>query len=612
MKTIKFLFLFTMMVQAGYSQPYASGITNYPKTGSDYLYCSAGLTSQQGAIGHVIAEYNPSASGSTEPNFAIIKTDMYGGFSIGAPSDFYSEYFFTMGGFNCNATQTQAIGCYGVTICEARNAGLEYGVAASFDEGLMFAKIDSYGSVTGSNFYPFPSSATNPSKALICRVGIPATAYYLVGSCQVSSTERRMYILKLNTAGAITWSKTYNYGTSDALLPNAITLPANGGTDLVVVGTCFDGSTYDGFFTIINGTNGNVTSFDTYDFGGDERFHSISQVTSAVGSQPVGYAIGGYNDGAAPSDYGWMMRVDLSGTKQWEKVSIPSFSTGSDSIVGICSRYSSAYSQWEHYGALPSSAGITVVKVDDNGAPFSQGLNTNNEFVYDEIGISSSNPDAPAAIDFDNANTLTKGLHVYGNTQLAAIFNNQAEMINATFNGLSGRENTGAGQCIGTGLVVELGTVSTPANALTGKTSTGLSVSNGLSACSNHSLSNNITSINPTNPCTYTNTLQPGAIQSRNVIAGVKENENSIISIYPSIILSEQKFRLKLDRFSSYKVRLESIEGVRLSVWEGDYSQDNSADPEMSVASLNLASGVYFLTVTTDNKNTVFKIILSN
>ncbi len=542
--------------------------------------------------GFVMAGYRPSiASGS---NFIIDKVDMDGLFNS-STGEFSRQYTITTGGNNCNVSVNPAANCYGVSIIETFQGADQYAIAASFDEGLIIAFLNSAGVVTTSTFYPFPSGAVFPSKPLITESALNPGNYYIVGSFQ-NNSRTNLFAIKTDVNFTTGWSNLYDCGSGTIFLPNGIveSVFSTATGELIVAGEYSSGGgASDGFVIAID----DVSSGGTINYS--NRYHSSATPASTeyfsslqLANDNSGYILGGWSNATANANRAWMARLTSSGGYSWSSLIEFTNDGSAGNVVGVQERYNTS-NAYEYYGLSKSSGagtnGMLVCKLDNSGAAFG----TADEFYYSAASIGES-----VAISHNNTvSDPNEGLHVFGNRTTSP---EEFYLVQACFNGASGDVSATYQD------VTTLNSTSGGPNQLT---SLNVNINSGLTPCSYYGIASSSVNVSIAQPTGYlAGTAWPSVTfignNNKSIVTtgfneGSKSSKSSFI-IFPNPVAGRLKLELVGLTESDFTVEILNVQGR--SVYFNKYSLSNSLLIELEVKELNLPDGIYLTKITSATK----------
>ncbi|MBL7896113.1 MAG: T9SS type A sorting domain-containing protein [Bacteroidia bacterium] len=424
---MKKILIIALLLCGAYTKAQTYGQAVFGHTG--YKSCTGSRTSIF-TSGFLRGGYKSPVTIGTD-NFYIDKASANG--ALGGTGVFRGGYQIQTSNSSCSGATSQNINCGGISVIEANISGTEwYAVAGSHDNGVFYSTLNSTGMPVVSVEYRFPSPNTNtPSKPLIARL---SNGDFIITGQGYSDN---MFALRINPNGNLVWSSFYSINTtSPPFTPKELIIsPYNGNP--IIVGDCLLPNSYsrsnDGFFMELDVNNGNVNIFKTYGnvLNGCQYFASICIANSNYGGTN-GFIVAGQSDPILGSGYKWFLKLDPSGNVVWNYLYQPTTPANAQPVVGVIERLNTS-SNYEIYGVAGAALGSVVLKLNDNGLPFSSG---NNEFLYNP---SSTKLSDPCAITYINSGPSSVGLHIYG-TEDQVLGNNY--FVKAYFNGQSGCNQT--------------------------------------------------------------------------------------------------------------------------------------------------------------------------
>jgi hypothetical protein len=398
---------------------------------------SSAKTTKLNVNGFVMVGALLSASG-TDPDFVIDQTDLNG--STTSSGCWSAQYYITDDPMNCGTgpNQLRHYGCIGVDIIET-NPGTtgnpKYAIAGACTDGIFFACLDGSGNYTTYSFFPITSSSGAQHRPTICESAANPGVYYICGDFG-----DRMFIIKINSVGTLSWSKTYS---GPPIWARAI-IEAPSSTDIVVVGRVDElslGLAAEAFFMKLN-SSGVISIFNCYSDGGngDEWFTSIKHAVSTNGGSS-GYIIGGRVYSSILSNVAykpWMIKLSPSGSVIWSTLIQHSIASNPAEIFDVVERFNSVATPntYEYFGVahtpLSSTSNyMTVWKLNNSGLATA----SPNEFQYLLGPLSSATSYNPAQIGLIGTGSATgDGLQVFGTDQNGA----NHILAGAYFNGVTG------------------------------------------------------------------------------------------------------------------------------------------------------------------------------
>jgi hypothetical protein len=579
------------------SQPY--GQITYKHIGT--FLSSGNITTN--TAGFLMAGFRPATTPGL-PNFYIDKTGT-GGITTG-PNVFMQDYR-TFWDNTCAPAgpQNQALNCYGISAIEISLSGpsRSYALAGATDDGVFFATLDNNGVVVDQALYLFPTGISQITKPGLITDG--TGTFYLYGSYYTGSYNT-MYIICVNSAGAITWQNLYDYGTAGSFIIPKQMISSPYYNELVIVGITDDnnnGCGSEGFFMTVPLTGGNAPIFQHLGQGYNgavDEFHCICPAYSSVPTSQ-GFVIGGYsNTGVAGNGTQWLVKLDPSGNLIWTKNYSPSFdNTGT--IVAVLERYSSTYGAYDYWAACTSTVGIQVLKVNKNGNAFGMTLpapsNFNNEFVYNANTMNLSTPNSISEI---SATGNDEGIHVYGTDDRVNGGNHY--FIEAYFNGESG--------CNPPFQSIELmrSVASVSCSNFSGSKSAGAGP---FSACPNFSIYNSPVITITAQVCGGGN-FYSGGINYRSSLTELanEQNAGNSISVFPNPVDDKAQISIFATQPGDIKVDVYNSLGQFVSIACEKKIEEGENKIEIDFNSAGLQKGIYFLDVSVDGRNWKEKVIL--
>jgi hypothetical protein len=563
-------FLFVCALNA---QPY--GHYKYAHPGA---FMTTAFKTSLNTNGHLLCGYKANSTAGTY-NFCLDKTDPSGAFTSGSNS--FSKAYQLFNTTNCGAgNANQILNCSGISVIETSVPGTPrgwYALSGAFDEGSFFALLDSSGNVIHTKAYLFPY--TNPyssAKTYITESSLSPYNYFLCGT-----HDTMVYAMKVNPSGTMIWSAYHHIGTSYFMAQSIMECPFTG--DIIIIGSTNTppvyGTATDGFLLRLSSATGSVVSYKTYSLPGGacQQFSSIKPAYSGNGSQ--GYVLGGYTDSypALP----WMLKIGINGNVIWSTVIEPSGDPGAPAVTDVIER--PVGSTYEYYGAVRSNAaGMTVVKLDDNGTPVA----TNNEFIFNAastlIGASSN-------LDFENTGSHI-ALTAYGTAD--GINGGDLYMVRSYFNGKTGCNETNT---LVSNYYAGPNTVITPWISSTGS----------LSACNMFQLAVATVTPGPTVICS--STVVAGGSNSGVTLTN-EINENNFIYVYPNPARDKLFLSYSLKSSSTVRISIYNQQGGCCQTVKDGYLEKGDHHEEINLDDLNYTPGIYLLRLTDGDKSYTCKI----
>lgn len=588
----------------------------YPSTSSapnTYVLSSVDLGSLHSAGNHIIGTSATAPAGSSIYNFELRATDGYGNYAASGPWDFFNSFHVYLGTSGCNSTPALLTDTYGMSVIETGNPG-PYGsaqdpfyavVAAVGDAnqvGCVFTLLHSEGAPIGVLdrfvYYKFPAGATAPSKPYIAESS-QAGNYYICGAYSLNGQDET-YVIKVsgNSSGIShfpTWSRTYVSGTR--LRPAGIMESPHNSNDVVLIGENIQNNPRreDGFFMKLNAANGNLITFKVYGNTNSayNTFTSFAPAFSNTLQRPAGYVIGGKTIGTGFES--WMLKVDQNGVIAWNRL-LQSTATTNQEISGVLER-TSVNNGYEYFGVTSTGTGnMTVFKLDNGGSPNFTGTGT-NEFEYNVTG------GGPAYITcLNSGSTYGDGINVFG----CDLSTNQVYAVKAYFSGESG---CGSNEVLGSGTLDMSGPNSILAPLC--------SVNAGLSdygVCSDLG----ITTVQRVfaNPMAYQANQfcpnsSPAGSNARTAATGIGNISLSEagFQVFPNPATDNVSVSYNVSTPASVKIDLFNYMGQHVKSIKAMNAEAGSYKEEISLSSLNLAGGVYFIKAEIGSRSYTQKVV---
>lgn len=372
------------------------------------------------------------------PGFHIDKTDVGGGFNMFCSSCFERDYYLV-----ASTCGSSSYGGYrnisGVSTIETNGVYHWYATVGAYDEACFLSLITSSGG-PATRVYPFPYPSLNIDRPSIVQSQTASRDYFVCGKFDTS-----MYVMRIDTTGALVWSSFYTAGSSGSGLgldPNAIIESPFSG-EVVIVGRLDGPLSYsraaDGFFLSLNSNSGAINNFSSHGDGTSSSvpcnlFTSITPAKSTYGGS-VGYVIGGYSDfymtNPTNTGHSWVVKVDLNGNQLWSKI-ITSFNDINNGMVqGVVERLNNS-NNYEYYAAAQTNVGVVdgglVFKLDDSGLP----VHVNFPLKQSEFFYPQGTAQYPIDLSYNDGAPSDNGLHLYVNDA------GNHHLYEAYFNGVHG------------------------------------------------------------------------------------------------------------------------------------------------------------------------------
>ncbi len=540
----------------------------------------------------------------TQPDFAIIKTDAWGGFSSGTD---FTNYYQILDAPSCFGSSAPQYNCNGIRIIEMQNwgQGETYAMAGIYNDGVFFATLDNQGNVINTRRWQFPFTLAT-EKVNICAADGGDT-FYITGDFFGSG-----YVIRVSYNGTPLWANLYSPAGGGRLEPRAVIEENGNPGQIAVVGLCefntspcpnYTGS--DGMFMRLT-SGGAFVDMKAYSMAGTGIDSDDALDCIAYSAQSGGYIVGGRSVGpttpqtahcctaacsARPNTDAyplWMALLDVSGNVQWSTLIKPSAQAPSiylwEGVTGVAERLNPNNGNYEYYGAHNAMA---VFKLDQNGG----NSLTPNEFWYGagSNAYMTTNPWGTSALTIMNSGGSDDGFQIYSPFYGIA---------KAYFNGTTGCYET----------------ITNIANVYAGPVirTTGSATSVTLNSNCNNLFSLNMSSITlSTSILCQTTSVTGGSNAKAAGSVGVLSNkfEDSGIKVFPN---PTQQY-LNID-FSKTDFKINSIEiydaigqkvFIKLDVKEKGVVQINTKE-------LKLANGIYSIRLVGDTKMITQKLVVES
>jgi hypothetical protein len=597
----KLLPILCLAALVGKAQPYGEKL--YPHTGA---FNTSGTNVTIHTTGFVMGGYVASATAGG-PNGFVDKTGPGGVYSPASAFPFSASYIIN-GDRNCSTTMPQARFLTGMDVIEvqASGAGSWYAMAGSYEEGCYYAALSNTGNVIFKGFYPFPNNAIRPTKAIIVESNVP-TEYYICGSFNLGNVNM-MYVNRIKETGALISSTYYLFsGSNKYLVPADIIMSPyspGGITEVVIVGQSVDavGTTGTrGFLLRLNALSAGITYYGEYGrpatATGRDAFSSIAVANSPNVS--VGFVIGGTSDLSPNNGQVWTLKTNPTGTTvSWSSLVRPTLDPSATSVVSVIERKSSVYG-FTYYGAITSSRGMMVEKLDDNGIPFTGiPIDNFNEFLYP--GVFSTAASSSDLSYLDNGGTSDIGLHVYGTDPGAA--GGDFYFAEAAFNGNS---DIGTAGCANSQIVTGMPRIPGP-NSISNPV---ITTHPALVQCSNFAIAATFLTTGIKTICNSA-TLPAGGSNNRTTGIATEQKDASAFRVSPNPVTDKLSINFTASDNDAVDIRLYDYLGrfvQNVPVLSQDGGNNRVASLDMST--LNVESGVYIINATINGVRTSQKII---
>lgn len=588
MKTKLLLLLTAVCCGRSFSQPY-TGMTLYDHVGiTPILTAGTYVTSNPGFL---MAGWNP---------IVVDKVDVDGLFN-NSPGEFSMQYSISSGGITCSSNLSPQ-GGNGVSIVETFQGPIQYAMATAVNTGQIIAFLDNTGNIVSSNFYPFPISTSSVIKSIILESTVSPGNYYVMGAYYDATANcEKMYLIYTNTSFTSGWSSTYDIGSGTMFNPRSMVESTFGGAtgELLIAGMLnVNQNAMDGFvLTLDIATNGTINQFNRYYSNGNnwDWFHCIELAASNNG-----YMVGGFTASNPSNGYGWMARLNTSGTIDWSSQINFSSNANSGVITDIIERLNTSMS-YEYYGLTqPPAAGMQICKLQNNGTAGSGG--NFDEFMYKP----SLATDIPISFSYENtAGNVNEGLHSFG---LTLSGNNEFSLVQSCFNGASGNTNN---------LHQVLKNLTSVTTGPTNVTSVTANISAGLTTCPNFQIlatpivviANHVpgylNNIWPSNPFPGNNAKYAAAVGLDDLEGDLTKN----LMVYPNPAKHACHVKCNFSQNAQYFVQILNPIGEVVREYASTASQENH---EVEINVEGLMSGIYLIKLNSENLQKEFKVVVES
>jgi hypothetical protein len=588
MKTKVLMLLIAAWYGRSYSQPH-TGMTLYDHQGiAPVLTAGTYVTTNPGFL---MAGWNP---------LVVDKVDVDGLFN-GSPGEFSKQYSISSGGSNCSPVLSPQ-GASGVSIIETFQGSTQYAMATALTNGCVVAFMDNTGNVTSSNLYLFPLSPSFSIKPVIIESKISPGNYYVMGTYFDNASNRDyMYVIYTNMSFTSGWSCIYDIGAGTIFNPRSMVESTYGvaSGELLIAGMLnLNLNGHDGFvLTLDKATMGSINSFYRYYANGNgwDWFHCIKLAASNNG-----YVVGGWTDiNAAANGYGWMARLNTTGSINWSSQIKYSTNANAGSICDVIERVNSL-SGYEYYGLTqPPSAGMLICKLNNNGTPVT-GSNL-SEFWYNP----SLATDIPISFSYENTpGNINEGLHSFG---LTLSGNDEFCLVQSCFNGAAG--NTSNTRQV-------LQNLTSVSNGPSNFASVSANITGGLMPCPNFQIISTpvVVTANhiggylnngtwPSSPYGGSNARSGAAVGLADKTGELSDN----LAVYPNPATRTCFIRCNFREGTEYHVKVQNVIGEVVR----EYATVASGGlRELEVNIEGLSSGVYLIRVDSENERKECKLLL--
>jgi hypothetical protein len=347
----------------------------------------------------------------------------------------------------------------GVSAIETSSTPEPYAVSGSVPNGCFFATFDAAGVVQTVKYFTFnnPGTGIRPSQTSLAL--LPGGAGYLITGSYMGfhngSQMRLMFIIKLDAAGNLVQSASFNGGCFE-LIPSSIILSPYtpnllAAPEIVVVGEAVSnnvacpgtGTHSEAFFMRVDLNT--LAFIDNHNYRHlasliTERNDFKSVIPTSFGGQNY-FLVGGYSEtSSVANDRAMMTLVDPTGAVQsWSYIYNSSYSD-TRACMQVVKRLSSTYGLTFYGGVISASAGMLGIKVRQNGVPFTSSTPIDD---YNEFNYNSDRWGNQFVACFTNNMSVepnsgsSEGIHVYGTAETASGLLDNWYIVKASFNGHS-------------------------------------------------------------------------------------------------------------------------------------------------------------------------------
>lgn len=494
----------------------------------------------------------------------------------------------------CSGSLTQVLNGNGITAIETSGANnLRYALAGVYDKACYFTTLDSWGNVLSTMSYPFPKLPSGlfpaPSKPVIVESD-HAGDYYICGSF-----EAQMYVINVNSTGNINWSSFYSI-TNNANPKDIMMSPYYPGELIVIGETNASTSDVQGFFMRLDSA-GNIINTKLYgSVDGMDGFGSITKGAYIDPSNAEGFVVGGYTqllDGTnGPT--AWALKLDPKGNIIWSNLLTPS--TGQNTgIIDLVER-KNKYGDYEYYTLLNSNVGMQVLKLNNKGNPFTVSpVNLHNEFIYDLPAQNSSKATSISYVE-NQAFSNNPGIQVFGTATNFPGFSS-SYVVNAYFNG-----ETSCYRTLKVIRSVEAGPEKTYELEIKKMGS--------FTSCPNFQVVAYFPGGSVNYPCLGLSLL---GNNQRTMPSGteLKEEANENFSVYPNPVINKAQINYSVADNDEAKIDVYNLIGQHILTVNPQPKLAGTYQEEIDFASLNVESGVYFVTTAVNGNVHKQKIVYS-
>ena len=290
---------------------------NYNETINATVYANATPIGSRELIleGWNIRTINLTAatSGFSDGNYMLSAyvSPVAGETDIGDNTCTYGTFTVASGWVDWNQTYGESYG-KAYSVCQTTEGGFAVAGEGYYDN-FMLVKTDSEGIEQWKLTYGFGPEYDEGAYSV--RQTLDG-GYILAGYTDYSTGHASLLLVKTDSEGNITWSKTYGGDDfNDMYEPRWVALQTGDG-GYITAGSrrSYPGNAYD-MWLLKTDSEGNELWNETYEGGGWEYAYCVCQTTDE------GYILGGYTSGVSEGSHGgaFIVKTDAYGNEQWNK-----------------------------------------------------------------------------------------------------------------------------------------------------------------------------------------------------------------------------------------------------------------------------------------------------
>lgn len=497
-------------------------------------------------------------------------------------SSFWAVYkVFQGNSLNCNGAPVQMNNTTGVSFIETQtNANqMRYALAGATSDGAFYTALNSGGVPILSRWYPFSTYLSNqpgPSKPVIVE-DYNSGDFYIAGS-----VGGEIYLLKINASGNVIWSRNFNLNFT-AYFSDMILCP-NQSNRLMLVGS-YDAAVNDkdAFLLEVNSQTGSLNSLQSFGSTGfNDEFRAIKPSVSN-GTGP-GYLLAGMSNNSNNGlPQPWLTKLSLGGGAIWSQMYQP-VNGSNNGFVDLVERRNSQQN-YEIYGLVDASAGMVVLKLDDNGLPFPlNNASPNNEFLYNIPGNGNSRATCLSMIAGNNPDP---GLQVYG-TAYNISTGNTSHVAWAYFNGV-------------TNCMFNLTQMNQPTKAQYDIQNIPVFMINGLEECSNIVVSAFFLGGAMNFPCSGYIASGNNARTSGATGIAMQEEDNQNLNVFPNPATSELTVEYYAASGNPATISLTDLAGREIYTTTQNQEWSGNQSLVLDLHAMQLSAGLYLVEVSSQS-----------